>query len=680
MGSSSPSYIEKAQASDKELRKALGFFEIMFLVLGAIIGSGWLFGSFYAAGMAGPAAVLSWAIAGLLMIFIALVFAELSGAIPKTGAIVRYPQYSHGSFASTLLGWAYFLSAVTVAPAEAEAAVTYLESWWPSSWPPLTHTATVMGATVTLLTGLGFLIAFVFLTAFFLLNWYGVKILGAVTHGAGWWKLVIPFLTVFLILALIFHPGNFTASFSGLNVTVGNTTSNTTYKFSPAHGFVPYGWAPVFFALPTTGIVFAYLGFRQGLEYAGEARNPQRDVPLGTIAGFIIAIVLYVLLQISFIGGIDWSKLYMNLTYTFPNNTKVYKVVSLAPGNWQGLGYSPLSSGPFYQLLKVTGISILVGWAVILLIDAVISPSGTGWIYTGTTTRVLYGMAADGVLPEWFLRLNRYRIPWIALVASWLLGALFMIPYGGWALIASFISMTTVLTYIIGGSAVMVLRRTAPNMPRPFRLGGNGVAWVISAIAFIASFLIVYWSTFSVFWLASVFILVGVGLYYMMVAPSRFGANRTHGIIAGVVYWAVLGLTTYFLVWRNVVSVVPVSVNWTTIGSLVGFVAINLAVIVGLTEWLKSGMNEEGRAHTNAGYWVIAVLFAAYILSWLGQYGPFSSPIIPFPWDTLAAALVSLVLFFYSVYSGILTKDLEAVLRELGVTPVAVGSQEAKGS
>ena len=676
MGSSAPSYIEKAQASDRELRKALGFFEIMFLVLGAIIGSGWLFGSFYAAAMAGPAAVLSWVIAGILLLFVALVFAELSGAIPKSGAIVRYPQYSHGSFASTLLGWAYFLSAVTVAPAEAEAAVTYLQSWWPSSWPPLTYTTTVMGVTVTLLTGLGFAIAFAFLTAFFLLNWYGVKVLGTVTHGAGWWKLVIPFVTVALIIALIFHPGNFATSFSGMTVKVGNET----YSFSPARGFAPYGWAPVFFALPTTGIVFAYLGFRQGLEYAGEARNPQRDVPLGTIMGFIIAIVLYVLLQLSFIGGIDWSKLYMNLTYTYPNGTTVYKVVSLSPGNWQGLGYTVLSSGPFYELLKVTGIGILVGWAVILLIDAVVSPSGTGWIYIGTTTRVLYGMAADGVLPDWFLRLSKYKIPWIALIASWLLGALFMIPYSGWALMVSFISLTTVLTYIVGGSAVMVLRRTAPNMPRPFRLGSDRVAWIISAIAFISSFLIVYWAMFSSLWLASAFILVGVSLYYMMVAPSRFGAKRAHGIAAGVAYWAVLGLTTYFLVWRNVMSVAPVPANAVTVGSLVAFVAINLAAIVGLTEWLKREMNDEGKAHTNAGYWVVAVLFAAYTLSWLGQYGPFTSPIIPFPWDTVTAALVALALFFYSVYSGILTRDLEAVLRELGVAPVQVSNQGAKAS
>ena len=777
------SYIEKAQESDRQLRKSLGLLEIMFLVLGAIIGSGWLFGSFYAAEVAGPAATLSWIIAGVLLLFVALAFAELSGAIPRSGAIVRYPQYTHGSFASTVLGWAYFLSAVTVAPAEAEAAVTYITTWWPKTWPALTYTVTVLGVTETLLTGVGFALAFALLTAFFLLNWFGVRLLGAVTHGAGWWKLVIPFVTVFLVLILVFQAHNFGMSYNatgslsfsypghelgvsvvngtlslsassvtvirnssglveltaqgvtarassavltfpvvmklnltspsqpllinGTNVTVSGlslaapnativarsavlsdsaagysiaVTGGTVVAYNStvraassslagnaSHGFLSYGWAPVFFALPTTGIVFAYLGFRQGLEFAGEARNPQRDVPLGTILGFVIAIVLYVLLQVSFIGGVDWHRL--NLIVSFNSTVTQELPVTLAPGNWSGLGLTALSSGPFYELLAVTGILVLTGWAFILLIDAVVSPSGTGWIYEGTTTRVLYGMAADGVLPEWFLRLNKYKIPWIALIASWLLGAFFMLPFPGWALIVSFISLTTVLTYIIGGSALVVLRRTAPEMPRPFRAGGDRAVWVIGAIAFIASYLIVYWSEFSTLWLATPFILVGLGVYYALVAPSRFGVRRSHGIAAAVVFWAVLGVTTYFLVWRNVMSVAPVSASPLTVLSLVGYVVINIAVAVGLTEFLRREMNEEGRLHTASGYWVLAVLFSAYVLSFLGQYGPFTKPIIPFPYDTVVAAVLALATFIYSVYSGVLTRDLEAVLRDLGVIP-----------
>ncbi|MGC9071751.1 MAG: amino acid permease [Acidilobus sp.] len=84
--------VEKAEATDKQLRRALNVWDITYLVVGAMIGSGWLFGSLYAASMVGPSAILSWLIAGVLMLFIALSFAELSGMIPKSGAIVRYPS------------------------------------------------------------------------------------------------------------------------------------------------------------------------------------------------------------------------------------------------------------------------------------------------------------------------------------------------------------------------------------------------------------------------------------------------------------------------------------------------------------------------------------------------------------------------------------------------------------
>lgn len=87
--------VEKAEVTDKQLRKALNVFDIAYLVIGAVIGSGWLFGSFYAAATAGPAAIISWLLGGgIFLMFVAFSFAELGGMIPKSGSIVRYPQYS----------------------------------------------------------------------------------------------------------------------------------------------------------------------------------------------------------------------------------------------------------------------------------------------------------------------------------------------------------------------------------------------------------------------------------------------------------------------------------------------------------------------------------------------------------------------------------------------------------
>jgi len=645
MAGERPIAVEKAEATDKQLRRALNFWDISYLVIGAMIGSGWLFGSLYAAAMVGPGAILSWIIAGVLMLFIALAFAELAGMIPKSGAIVRYPQYSHGSLTSFILAWAYLLSAITVAPAEAEAVVTYMSSYVPGLLTP-----------TGVLTAFGVFVAFLFTVFFFLLNYFGIHVMGKTNTGVGWWKLLVPLITIVLLLALYLHPSNFTTP-----------------------SLLPYGAAPLFFALPTTGIVFAYLGFRQGLEYGGEAKNPQRDVPLGTVIGFLIVVAIYVLLQTAFVGGVDWSKLVLNVS-----TGSSWKLVPVKPGQWGNLtsalvniaGYPSLSHGPFYEILRMSAIPILVGWGIFLLIDAIVSPSGTGWIYEGTATRTFYGMAADGHLPDWFLWLNKYKVPWVSLLASLVVGALFLIPYPAWVFIASFISSTTVYTYMIGGPAVLVLRRTAPQAPRPFRLPA---AWVIGALAFIAAFLIVYWSTFAVLWGVVALILAGLPLFFMYTLPSRYGFNRSLGAAIGIVYWFVLGLTTYFFLYQDVVQAastmisngVPIhKVLMATVPYFIYWLVINMAVTIAAIYVASTKLPEEGKQHIRAGWWIVITTFVGLILSFLGPFGPYASAnyaIIPFPWDTVTAAVVALGLFFWAAYSGIYTKDLEIVLRDMGV-------------
>ncbi len=96
--------------------------------MGGIIGSGWLFASLDAASTAGPSAILSWLIAGFLIIFVGLAYSEIASAIPKTGGIVRYPHYTHGSYTGYILGFLYLLSAITLPAIEAEGAIEYISS------------------------------------------------------------------------------------------------------------------------------------------------------------------------------------------------------------------------------------------------------------------------------------------------------------------------------------------------------------------------------------------------------------------------------------------------------------------------------------------------------------------------------------------------------------------------
>jgi amino acid transporter len=267
--------------SDKLLRRSLNKWELLFLSVGGVIGSGWLFGALYTAAYAGGAGILSWVIAGILVMFVGLAYGELGAAIPKSGGIVRYPHYTHGGVTGCIITWAYFLSAASVPAIEATATITYLSALVPGLIYPN-----------GVLTPLGILSAYIILILFFLLQYAGVGILGKVTHGVGWWKLIVPALTVLFLIAFYFHPANFTMG--------GGFFPSASMNASGFSGF-----APVLYAIPTTGVIFSYLGFRQAVEYGGEGKNPQKDIPFAVIGALVIGLILYTLLQVAFTGAID---------------------------------------------------------------------------------------------------------------------------------------------------------------------------------------------------------------------------------------------------------------------------------------------------------------------------------------------------------------------------------------
>ena len=122
----SQSVIE-ADPSPARLRRSVGFYGLMFVSLGSIIGSGWLLGALNAAQIAGPASVMSWILAAAMLSVLALVYAELGAAYPVAGGAGRFPYYSHGPIAGFTAGWASWLQAVFIAPIEVLAAITYIE-------------------------------------------------------------------------------------------------------------------------------------------------------------------------------------------------------------------------------------------------------------------------------------------------------------------------------------------------------------------------------------------------------------------------------------------------------------------------------------------------------------------------------------------------------------------------
>ncbi|QQE77420.1 APC family permease [Alicyclobacillus sp. SO9] len=418
------------------LKQKLNLLDLTFLGLGAIIGSGWLFGSLNGAIIAGPSAWIAWIIGAVAVLLIGLVYAELGGALPRAGGIIRYPEYSHGPMVGYLMGFAALIAYSSVAGIEAEAMRGYAQSWWPA-----------LGTASGSVTVTGWFVQLLLLAVFFFLNYWSVNVFGKVNSIVTAFKFVVPILVLVILLGHM-HGVNFSS-----------------------HGFAPHGFTGVESAVSTAGIVFAFLGFRQAVDFAGEAKNPQRNVPLAIIMAITIAAVLYVLLQIAFVGAIPGQ--------------------DLASGWTKGLRVT--FKAPYADLATALGVMWL---ATLTKIDAVISPSGTGNIYLASTSRVIYAWAKTGTFFKLFAKVNKKTgVPRASLWLTFILSVFWTLPFPTWNKLVGVISSATVMTYIIGPISASALRSTASDLKRPFKLGGIRI---IAPLAFIVSSLIIYWTGWKV--------------------------------------------------------------------------------------------------------------------------------------------------------------------------------------
>src|SRR5580698_6391017 len=157
------------------LKRSVGFFGLMFVSLGSIIGSGWLLGALNAAEQAGPASVLSWILAAGMLALLALTYAELGATYPVAGGSARFPYYSHGPIAGFTAGWASWLQAVFIAPIEVLAAITYVNSvgWVNAHFNMIDK----VGASAGLLNGPGLVVAIVLMMLFTAMNLAGARFL-----------------------------------------------------------------------------------------------------------------------------------------------------------------------------------------------------------------------------------------------------------------------------------------------------------------------------------------------------------------------------------------------------------------------------------------------------------------------------------------------------------------------
>jgi amino acid transporter len=437
-------------------KRTVGFYGLMFISLGSIIGSGWLLGALNAAKVAGPASLISWVLAAAMLAVLALIHAELGAAYPVAGGTARFPLFAFGPLTGFIAGWSAWLQAVAIAPIEVEASLAYLDNigWVKDNLHLLNEDGT--------LTFSGFGWASLLMVVFTVINIVGVKLLSESNSITVLWKTAVPLLTVVVLIPLSFHGSNFGAG----------------------GGFAPFGAHGIFAALPV-GVVFALQGFEQCIQIAAEAADPKRDLSRAVIVAMGVGAIVYILLEIAFIGSLDPAALVKG--WADP----------IAAGDF----------GPYATLAVAAG----AGWlAYILYADAFVSPAGTGLVYVGTSARLTYALGRDKQIPAVFGKLSVRGVPLWSIILAFVIGELSFLPFPSWQQLVGVVTSATAVMYAFAPVSLTALRLRDPERERPYRLP---YPKVLAPLGFVCANMIIYWGGFDITWKIIVAVVVGLIIF-----------------------------------------------------------------------------------------------------------------------------------------------------------------------
>lgn len=401
---------------ETSLRKQPNLFSAIALGVGSIIGSGWLFASYKAAKFAGPASIISWVLGAGFALLIALLLAEIASIYYKeTGLFARLLTISHNRDYGFVISSTNWFTAIIIIPAEAEATMQYLSTAFPVLQDALftNNHFTVWGVFGTCIV----------MGLYGVLNYWGIKLLTRANNMITIVKFVVPVLTSLIIFAASFHPANFSA--------YHNTIA-------------PYGYAKSFTAIVTCGIFYSFYGFSSITTFTKELKNPQRNIPLALAGSVVICLLIYLLLQISFLGAIDQNQ--------------------VATAGWHSLDFT----SPLAQLAALLGINWL---ALVMYIDAAISPSGTGIIYVGSSARMFTGMAEDGQMPKIFAKEHAlHGVSRLSIFVTLIICMSLVIFFDNWDKIMVVVSVFLLISCLAVPIAFVRLRKDEPDTPRAFRM------------------------------------------------------------------------------------------------------------------------------------------------------------------------------------------------------------------
>lgn len=433
--------------------------QLVLLGLGSLIGSGWLFGAWEASSIAGPAAIISWIIGFVVIGSIAYNYIEIGTMFPQSGGMSNYAQYTHGSLLGFIAAWANWVSLVTIIPIEAVSAVQYMSSW-PWEWAKFTS-GLMDGSTIS---NAGLFAVFVIIIIFSLLNYWSVKLLTSFTSLISVFKLGVPLLTIIMLIISGFDTGNYGHS-------VGT--------------FMPYGSAPIFAATTASGIIFSFNAFQTIINMGSEIQKPEKNIVRGIAISLTLSAILYIVLQSTFITSMPTEMLHEN--------------------GWSGINFN----SPFADMAILLGLNWL---AILLYMEAVVSPFGTGVSFVAVTGRVLRAMEQNGHIPKFLGKMNKkYMIPRVAIIFNAIISMVMVSLFRDWGTLASVISTATLVAYLTGPTTVISLRKMAPKMHRPFRAN---LLKFMAPFSFVMASLAIYWAMWPTTAEVILIIILGLPIYF----------------------------------------------------------------------------------------------------------------------------------------------------------------------
>ncbi len=437
---------EAAEVGEHSLKRVLGPLNLVTLGVGAIIGTGiFVLTGEAAATYAGPAIVLSMILAGFASALAGLCYSEFASTVPIAGSAYTYGYATLGEFVAWVIGWdlilEYALGAATVAVGWSGHFTSFLHDFIGVNFPA--HFAAAPGTViqtadgpVTAVFNLPAVIIAVLVT---LLIVKGIKESATVNA-------VIVIVKVAVVVIVIFGGAAWVNAANWHPFVPPNTGT-----------FGEYGWSGV---LRGAGVIFfAYIGFDAVSVAAQEAKNPQKDMPVGILGSLVVCTVLYILVSGVMVGLVPYQQM---------KGSPAPMVVAISAAVVQAQGTSWESVLNIMKMLVELG--AIAGLSSVMVVMMMAQP------------RIFYSMAKDGLLPAWAAKIHpTYRTPH---VTSLLTGAAVSLAAGFTpiGILGELVSIGTLLAFVIVSVGVLFLRYQRPELERPFRTPWVPFVPILSAL------------------------------------------------------------------------------------------------------------------------------------------------------------------------------------------------------